>query len=129
TLVITGGSSAGGMFRIALATFSRTSLAASLMSRSSTNRTVIEARPSAMRDWISSIPDTPLIASSIGSRSDAPTSSARAPRSRGIGFRKQIDAEVAERERPQHHERHDQHRGENGTTNAEIRKHGNSGYS
>ena len=50
TLVITGGRSAGGMFLIALATFSRTSFGASLISRSSTNRTVIDARPSAMRD-------------------------------------------------------------------------------
>ena len=43
TFVMTGGSSSGGTFLIALATFSRTSLAASLRSRSSTNRTVIVA--------------------------------------------------------------------------------------
>ena len=49
TFVMTGGSSSGGMFLIALATFSRTSLEASLMSRSRTNRTVIWPRPSAMR--------------------------------------------------------------------------------
>ena len=41
TLVMTGGSSSGGSLRIALATFSRTSFDASLMSRSRTKRTVI----------------------------------------------------------------------------------------
>ena len=49
TLVMTGGSSSGGTFLIALATFSRTSLTASLRSRSSTKRTVIWRVPSAMR--------------------------------------------------------------------------------
>ena len=44
TLVMTGGRSSGGTLLIALATFSRTSLAASLISRSSTKRTVIWAR-------------------------------------------------------------------------------------
>ncbi len=79
TLVMTGGSSSGGMLRIALATFSRTSLEASLRSRSSTKRTVIWPRPSAMRAWISSIPDTPLIASSIGSTTEVDISSGLAP--------------------------------------------------
>ena len=79
TLVMTGGSSAGGALRIAPATFSRTSLEASLRSRSSTKRTVSVARPSAIRDWISSIPDTPLIASSIGSTTDDDISSGLAP--------------------------------------------------
>ena len=41
TFVMTGGRSAGGAFLIALATFSRTSLEASLRSRSRTKRTVI----------------------------------------------------------------------------------------
>ena len=67
------------MFRIALATFSRTSLDASFKSRSSTNRTVICPRPSAIRAWISSIPDTPLIASSIGSTTEDDISSGLAP--------------------------------------------------
>ena len=49
TFVMTGGSSAGGAFLIALATFSRTSFDASLMSRSSTKRTVIWPRPSDAR--------------------------------------------------------------------------------
>ena len=95
------------MFRIALATFSRTSFDASLISRSSTNRTVIDARPSAMRDWISSMPETPLIASSIGSMTEVDISSGLAPGSasgdadRGrVGLGKQIDTEVAERTLP-----------------------------
>ena len=67
---MTGGSTSGGTFFIAPATFSRTSLAASLRSRSSTNRTVIVAAPSVMRADISSMPETPLIASSIGSTTD-----------------------------------------------------------
>ena len=84
TLVMTGGSSSGGMFRMAPATFSRTSLAASLRSRSRTNRTVICARPSAMRAWISSIPETPLIACSIGSTTDVDISSGLAPGSDSV---------------------------------------------
>src|SRR3954454_5637326 len=79
TLVMTGGNSAGGMFLIALATFSRTSLDASLMSRSSTKRTVTVARPSAIRDCSSSMPETPLMASSIGSTTDVDISSGLAP--------------------------------------------------
>ena len=46
TFVITGGRICGGTYFIALATFSRTSFAASLMSRSSTNFTEIWALPS-----------------------------------------------------------------------------------
>ena len=49
TLVMTGGSSSGGAVWMAPATFSRTSLAASLRSRSRTKRTVIQALPSEMR--------------------------------------------------------------------------------
>ena len=79
TFVMTGGSSSGGMFLIALATFSRTSFEASLRSRSRTNRTVIWPRPSAMRAWISSMPETPLIASSIGSMTEVDISSGLAP--------------------------------------------------
>ena len=70
TFVITGGSSCGGTFFIALATFSRTSLAASLRSRSRTKRTVIDALPSFIRADSSSMPATPLSASSIGSTTD-----------------------------------------------------------
>ena len=79
TLVMTGGSSSAGMFLMAPATFSRTSFEASLMSRSRTKRTVIWPRPSAMRAWISSIPETPLIASSIGSMTVVDISSGLAP--------------------------------------------------
>jgi hypothetical protein len=79
TLVMIGGRSSGGTLRSALATFSRTSFAASLRSRSSTKRTVTVARPSAMRALISSMPARPLIASSIGSTTDVVISSALAP--------------------------------------------------
>ena len=79
TLVMTGGSSSGGALLIALATFSRTSFAASLMSRSSTKRTMICALPSEIRAWISSMPETPLIASSIGSMTEVDISSGLAP--------------------------------------------------
>src|SRR5262249_30333340 len=79
TLVMTGGSSSGGTFLIAPATFSRTSLAASFRSRSSTKRTVIVPPPSLMRADISSMPETPLIASSIGSITDDEISSGLAP--------------------------------------------------
>ena len=72
------------MLRMALATFSRTSLAASLISRSSTNRTVICPRPSAMRAWISSMPETPLIACSIGSMTVVDISSGLAPGSESV---------------------------------------------
>ncbi len=79
TFVMTGGSSVGGTFRIAPATFSRTSFAASLRSRSSTKRTVMLPRPSLMRAEISSMPETPLMASSIGSTTDDEISSGLAP--------------------------------------------------
>src|SRR4051794_458105 len=79
TLVMTGGSSSGGTLLIPAATFSRTSLAASLRLRSSTKRTVIWPPPSLIRAEISSIPETPLIASSIGSITDEEISSGLAP--------------------------------------------------
>ena len=43
-----------------------------------------------------------------------------------IGLRKQIDAEVAERKDAEHHERHDEHRGEDRPADAEFRQHGYS---
>src|SRR5437773_1768795 len=79
TFVITGGSSSGGTLLLAPATFSRTSLTASFRSRSSTERTVMLPPPSLMRAEISSMPDTPLIASSIGSMTDEEISSGLAP--------------------------------------------------
>ena len=39
---------------------------------------------------------------------------------RGIGARKQIDAEIAEGEDPEHHQRHHQHRGEDRPTDADF---------
>ncbi len=45
---------------------------------------------------------------------------------RRVGFREQVDAETAERERPEHHERHHQHRGEHRAADAELRQHGDS---
>ena len=127
TLVMTGGSSSGGALRIALATFSRTSFEASLRSRSRTKRTVIWPRPSEMRAWISSMPETPLIASSIGSTTEVDISSGLAPGSEqrdadggGVGLREEIDAEAAEREHSEDHERHHQHRREHRTADAEF---------
>ena len=68
TLLMIGGNICGGTLRIASDTFSRTSFAASLMSRSSTNLILIRALPSTMRcDCISSMPEMLLSASSIGS--------------------------------------------------------------
>src|SRR6478672_9450859 len=84
TFVMTGGSSSGGTLLIAPATFSRTSLTASLRSRSRTNRTVTLALPSLMRAWISSMPETPLIACSIGSMTDDDISSGLAPGSDSV---------------------------------------------
>ncbi len=127
---MTGGSTCGGTFFIALATFSRTSLAASLMSRSSTKRTVIIALPSVMRADISSMPETPLSVSSIGSTTEVAISSGLVPGSeqrdvdgRGIGLGKQVDAEIAEREDAEHHERHHEHRREDRTADAQFRQH------
>ena len=83
-----------------------------------------------MRACISSIPETPLIASSIGSTTDVDISSGLAPGSvsatltvAGSAFGIQVHAELAEREDPEHHERHDQHRGKDRTADAEIRQH------
>ena len=84
-----------------------------------------------MRAEISSMPETPLSASSIGSTTDDAISSGLAPGSdsatltvAGIGLRKQVDAEVAEREDAEHHERHHEHRGEHRPADAEFRQHG-----
>ena len=67
------------------------------------------------------MPETPLIASSIGSTTDVDISSGLAPgRSRatltvaGSALGNEVDAEAAERERPEHDQRHDEHRGETG---------------
>ena len=110
------------------ATFSRTSLAASLMSRSRTNLIVMFALPSVMRpDVISSMPGDAaerffdrlddrrrhLVRAGAGQRSSDVDG-------RRIGLREQIDAEVAEREDPEHHERHDEHRREHGPADAEL---------
>src|SRR3954466_3151028 len=84
TLVMTGGSSSGGTILIAAATFSRTSLAASFRLRSRTKRTVIVPPPSLMRADSSSMPETPLIASSIGSITDEEISSGLAPGSASV---------------------------------------------
>ena len=84
TFVITGGSSSGGTALTAPATFSRTSLTASFRSRSSTKRTVMLPRPSPIRAEISSMPDTPLIACSIGSITDEEISSGLAPGSESV---------------------------------------------
>ncbi len=127
---MTGGSTSGGTFFIALATFSRTSLTASLRSRSSTKRTVIIALPSVMRADISSMPETPLIVCSIGSTTDVVISSGLAPGSdsvtltvAGSALGKQVDAEIAEREDAEHHERHHEHRREHRPPHAQFRQH------
>ena len=76
------------------------------------------------------MPETPLIACSIGSMTDDDDLvGARAGQRqrdvdrRRIGAREQIDAEIAEREDAEHHERHDEHRGEHRTADAEFRQH------
>ena len=84
TLAMTGGSTCGGSWPIAPATFSRTSCAASLMSRSSTNLTVMRALPTPRRDSIWSTPATPLSACSSGSAIDELISSGLAPGRRTV---------------------------------------------
>ena len=80
TFWMTGGSTCGGRLRIAPETFSRTSLAASLMSRSSTKRRVTVALPSLMRcASISSMPEMLLSASSSGSTTAVAISDGLAP--------------------------------------------------
>ena len=79
TFAITGGRSSGGRSFIACDVFSRTSWAASLMSRSSTNLIVIFAIPSRSCAVISSIPEMLLSASSVGSTTALFNSSALAP--------------------------------------------------
>ena len=99
------------------------------MSRSSTNLTVMLALPSLMRcDGISSMPAMLLSAFSIGSTTArGHLVGARAGQlqrdvdGRRIGLGKQIDAEIAEREDAQHHERHHQHRGEDRAAGRRVR--------
>src|SRR5689334_9671205 len=77
---MTGGSTSGGTPRMAPATFSRTSLAASSRLRSSTKRTVMLALPPACTlacSW--SMPAMPLSAFSIGITTDVVISSGDAP--------------------------------------------------
>ena len=80
---MTGGSTSGGTFRIAPATFSRTVFAASSRSRPSRNCTVMLALPPALtlaRSW--SMPAMPLSAFSIGMMTAEVISSGDAPGSR-----------------------------------------------
>src|SRR5262245_13319840 len=79
TLVMIGGWTSGGRSRIACATFSRTSCAASLMSRSRTNLIVSRTFPSRMSVWISSIPEIVLSDCSVGSATAPFSSSGLAP--------------------------------------------------
>ena len=81
---MTGGSTCGGRAPSAPETFSRTSCAASLMSRSRTNFTVMRAVPTPSRDSISSTPATPLSACSSGSATEVLISSGLAPGSRTL---------------------------------------------
>ena len=77
---MTGGSTSGGTARMAPATFSRTLLAASSRSRSSTKRTVMLAEPPAWTlAWSWSMPAMPLSAFSIGITTDVVISSGEAP--------------------------------------------------
>ena len=76
------------------------------------------------------MPETPLIACSIGSMTDVDISSGLAPGSirttltvAGSAFGEEVHAEAAEREDAEDHERHDEHRGGNRTPDAELRKH------
>jgi hypothetical protein len=81
---ITGGRMFGGSWRIAPDTFSRTSWAASSMSRSSTNLAVILVVPSVVMADSSSRPDSVESASSIGITTWVVTSSGVAPGSRTL---------------------------------------------
>ena len=74
-----GGSTCGGTFRMAPATFSRTALAASSRSRSSTKRTVMLPVPLPAFDVIWSMPAMPLSAFSIGMMTEVTISSGLAP--------------------------------------------------
>src|SRR5215813_3489376 len=76
---MTGGMTFGGSWRIAPATFSRTSCAASSMFRSSTNWTVIVVVPSVVRPRSSSMPLMVDRASSMGSTTCVTISSGWAP--------------------------------------------------
>ena len=73
------------------------------------------------------MPETPLIASSIGSTTEVDISSGLAPGSAsatltvaGSALREQVDAEVAEREDAEHHQRHHQHRREDRPADAQF---------
>ena len=101
------------------------------MSRSSTNARDVARCPRVMRRRASRrCRTTPLSASSIGSTTDVDhLVGARAGQQQrhvdrgGIGFREQVDAEVAEREDAEHHERHHEHRREDGPADAEFGEH------
>ena len=76
------------------------------------------------------MPAMPLSAFSIGMTTAVVISSGLAPGSRsetltvaGIGLREEIDAEIAEREDAEHHQRHHQHRREDRPADAEFRQH------
>ena len=58
------------------------------------------------------------------SSGDAPGQPERDVDGRRIGLGKEIDAEIAEREDAEHHERRDQHRGEDRPPDAEFGQHG-----
>ena len=124
----TGGSVSGGTARIAPATFSRTALAASSRSASSTNRIGMLAVPPALtlrRHLI----DAGDAAEGVLHRHDDRRRhlvgrGARQPQRHvdlgGIGLREEIDAEVAEREQAEHDQRHHQHRREHRPADAEL---------
>ena len=108
-----GGSTCGGTFRIAPATFSRTALAASSRSRSSTNRTVMLRRAAGV-DVRRHLVDAGDAAERVLDRHDDRRDHLVGARARQlqrdvdggrIGLRKEIDAEIAEREDAEHHER------------------------
>ena len=127
TFVMIGGSTSGGSSLSACATFSRTSCAASLMSRSRTNLSVIRPLPSRMTRL--HLVDAGDAAERLLGRLDdgaVQFLGARAGQvevdddGRGIRLRQQIDAEIAEREDARHDEQHDQHRREDRAADAEI---------
>jgi hypothetical protein len=130
TLVITGGSSSGGTLLIAPATFSRTSLTASFRSRSSTNRTVMLPLPSLMRagNLVDARDAADRLLHRLDHRRRDLVGAGAGQRQvdvhrRRVGARKQVDAQLAERKDPQHHERHDEHRREHRTADAQFRQH------
>ena len=127
TFVITGGLTSGGSSRTACATFSRTSCAASLMSRSSTNFSVMRAFPSRITAVISSMPEMLLSACSVGSTTALFSSSGLAPgrlidtcTTAGSALGSRSTLEIAEREHAHHDEERDEHGREDGALDAEL---------